>query len=120
MLILSYLVFSDLACHLEDTRIGVLWLHCATYQETELESRNQEASPSAGKNIGSVWIGLVLCCEWKCVPTTISIGVDISEVPSCHLLLIMSSQSGSQKLLQRSVFHEFTVYPSDFGLFLTQ
>ena len=24
-----FLAFSDLACHLEDTGIGVFWLHCA-------------------------------------------------------------------------------------------
>ena len=27
----SFLVFSDLTCHLEDTRIGVFWFHCATW-----------------------------------------------------------------------------------------
>ena len=25
----SFLAFSDLTCHLEDTHIGVFWLHCA-------------------------------------------------------------------------------------------
>ena len=25
----SFLAFSDLTCHLEDTGIGVSWLHCA-------------------------------------------------------------------------------------------
>ena len=25
-----FLAFSDLTCHLEDTGIGVFWLHCAT------------------------------------------------------------------------------------------
>ena len=24
-----FLVFSDLACHLEDTEIGAFWLHCS-------------------------------------------------------------------------------------------
>ena len=24
-----FLLFSDLICHLEDTGIGVVWLHCA-------------------------------------------------------------------------------------------
>ena len=52
-------------------------------KETELGSSDQEASPSAGKNTGIV---LVPCCTWKCVPTAISGGVDISEVPGCHLL----------------------------------
>ena len=57
-------------------------------KETELGISNQEASPSAGKNTE---IGLVPCCAWKCVPTAISGGVDISEVPGCHLLQQMSS-----------------------------
>ena len=26
-----FLAFSDLTCHLEDTGIGVLWLHCAAW-----------------------------------------------------------------------------------------
>ena len=49
----------------------------------------QEASPSAGKNTR---IDLVPCRAWKCVPTVISGGVDISKVPGCHLLRQMSSQ----------------------------
>ena len=52
-------------------------------KETKLGSRDQEASPSAGKNTGVV---LVPCRAWKCVPTAISGGVDISKVPGCHLL----------------------------------
>ena len=52
-------------------------------KETKLESRDQEASPLAGKNTGVV---LVPYCPWKCVPTAISGGVDISGVPGCHLL----------------------------------
>ena len=58
-------------------------------KETELGSSYQEVSPSAGKNTGVV---LVSCCTWKCVPTAISGGADISEVPGCHLLQQMSSQ----------------------------
>ena len=50
---------------------------------------SKETSPSAGENTGVV---LVLCHAWKCVPTAISGGVDISEVPGCHLLRQMSSQ----------------------------
>ena len=57
-------------------------------RETEIGSSDQEASPSAGKNTGVV---LVACREWKCVPTAISDGVDISEVPG-YLLRQMSSQ----------------------------
>ena len=52
-------------------------------KETKLGSSNQEASVSAGKDIGIV---LVSCCSWKCIPTAISGGVNISEVPGCHLL----------------------------------
>ena len=44
-------------------------------------------------------------------------GVDISEVPGCHLLRQMSSQWGSQKLLQGLVFHEITAYLSIFNQF---
>ena len=86
-------------------------------KETKLGSSDQEASPSAGKNTNIV---LVPCRIWKCVPTATSGGVDISEVPGCHLLQQMSSQYGSQKLLQRLVSHELTVHLSGFNLFLTQ
>ena len=48
-------------------------------QETKLGISDQEASPSAGKNTRVVR-------AWKCIPTVISGGVDISEVPGCHLL----------------------------------
>ena len=58
-------------------------------KEAELGSSDQEASPSASKNTGVV---LVPCRVWKCVPTAISGGVDISEVPRCHSLRQMSSQ----------------------------
>ena len=58
--------------------------------ETKLGSSGEEASLSAGKkNTGIV---LVPCRAWKCVPTAISSGVDISKVPGCHLLRQMSSQ----------------------------
>ena len=58
-------------------------------KETELGSSGQEASPSAGKNNGIV---LVPCRAWKCVPTAVYGGVDISEFLGCHLLRQMSSQ----------------------------
>ena len=47
-------------------------------KEAKLGSSNQETSPSVGKNTGIV---LVPCCPWKCVPTAISGGVDIFQVP---------------------------------------
>ena len=46
--------------------------------------------------------------------------MDISDVPGCHLLRQMSSQWGSQNLLQGLVSHELTAYLSVFNLFLTQ
>ena len=58
-------------------------------KEAESASSNQEASPSASKNIGIV---LVPSRAWKCVPTAISGGVDISEFPGCHLLRQLISQ----------------------------
>ena len=45
---------------------------------------------------------------------------DISEVLGCHLLQQISSQWGSQILLQRLVSHQLTAYLSDCGHFLTQ
>ena len=86
-------------------------------KETKLGSIDQEFSPSAGKRTRVV---LVPCCTWTCVPTTVSSGVDTWETPRCHILRQMSSQWGSQKLLQRFVSHEHTVYFFVFDLFLTQ
>ena len=56
-------------------------------KETKLGRSDKEVSPSAGKNSGVV---LVPCHAWKCVPTAISSGVDISKVSRCHLLQQMS------------------------------
>ena len=86
-------------------------------KKTELGSSDQEASPSAGKNTGII---LVLCCTFRCLPTAISGGVDISNVPGCHLLEQTSFQRGSQKLLQGLVSHEPTAYLSVLTLLLTQ
>ena len=52
--------------------------------------------------------------------TAITDGVDISEVPGCHLFWYKSSQWWSQKILQGLVSHELTAYLSVFDLFLTQ
>ena len=43
--------------------------------------------------------------------------MDISEVTHCHLLRQVSSQLGSQKLLQGLVPRELTAYLSIFNLF---
>ena len=58
-------------------------------KETEPGSSDQEASPSAGKNTGVV---LVPCSCMEVCPYSYFWGVDISEVPGCHLLQQMSSQ----------------------------
>ena len=52
-------------------------------KEIKRGSSDQEASPSAVKNTG---IDFLPHCAWKCVPTAILCGVDISEIPGCHLL----------------------------------
>ena len=70
----------------------------ADSKETKLGSRNQEASSSAGKNTSVV---LVPCHTWNHDPAAIFCGVDISEVPRCHLLQQMKSQWVSQKITSR-------------------
>ena len=86
-------------------------------KKTKLGRSDQEASPSAGKNTRII---LVPCCTFKCLPTAISGGVDISNIPGCHLLQQMSFQWGSQRLLQGLVSHEPTAYLSVLTLLLTQ
>ena len=81
--------------------------------ETKLGSSVQQASPSAGNNTGIV---LVPCRALN----AISGSVDISKVPGCPLLRRISSQWGSQKLLQGLVSHELAAYLSVLNQFLTQ
>ena len=92
MLIL-FLTFSDLTCHLEDRNRCFLVALChLIVRRLKLEVATKRLLHQQVKNTGVV---LVLCsdvCAWKCVPTAISGGVDISEVPGCHLLRQMSSQ----------------------------
>lgn len=52
-------------------------------KKTELQSSNQEVSPSGDGNTRAV---LVPCCTWKCVSIAIFGAVDISEVLGHHLL----------------------------------
>ena len=66
-------------------------------KESKLESSNQEVFPSTGKNTEIV---LVPCPTWKCASTAISSDMDIHEVSGCHFLQQMSSQWGSEKLIQ--------------------
>ena len=77
-------------------------------KDTELGSSNQEASPSAGKNTGVV---LVPCSRMEVHPYSYFWWY------GCHLLRQMSSQWGSQKLLQGLVSHELTAYLHIFNLF---
>ena len=50
--VLIILAFSNLTCHLEDTGRGVFWLLCVVCgKETELESSDQEASPTVGTTV---------------------------------------------------------------------
>ena len=58
-------------------------------KETKLGRSNQDASPSASKNTGAVLVSYRL---WKCATKAVSGGVNISEVPRCHLLEQMSFQ----------------------------
>ena len=81
-------------------------------KETELESRNQEAFPSAGKNTGVVLVPS-LCME-VCPYSHVRW---CGFFRGCHLLWHMSSQCGSQKLLQELVSHETAAYFSIFNLF---
>ena len=80
-------------------------------KETKLGSSDKEASPLAGKN---AWVVLMPHYAWKCVPTTISGGLNISEVPGYHFLWLMSSQWGSQRLLQELLSHELTAWTHQF------
>ena len=59
-------------------------------KESELGSSDQEASALAVKNTGGSFSAHVPTL--KCVPTAISVGVDISEVFGCHFLRQTSSQ----------------------------
>ena len=114
-----YLVFSNLIYLLQDTGIGVSACTMPLdSKETELGSHNQEASPSAGKITEVV---LVPCCTRKCVPTAVSVHVDIPGVLECSLLQHMSSLRGSQILLQGLVSHAHKANLSDFyPIFSTQ
>ena len=65
------------------------WSFSPDSKETKLGSSHQEASLSAGKNTRVVLVPYS-CMEVR--SSAVSSGVDISEVPGCHLLQHMSSQ----------------------------
>ena len=54
-----HMASSDLTCHLEDSRTGVLWLHCITWWEKKFGNGYQKASSSTDENTGVV---AVPCC----------------------------------------------------------
>ena len=86
-------------------------------KETKLGSSDQELSSSAGKNTRGVLVSCT-CMEVRPYsPTATSGGVDISEVPWCHLLQQMSSLRGLKQLIQGLVSHELKAYLSIFNLF---
>ena len=113
-----FLAFTDLTCHLTGCRntCFLVALCCLIVRRPNLEEATKRLLHQQVKT----GIVLVLCHAWKCVPTVISSGVNISEVPGCYLLRQMSSQWGSQKLHQGLVSYEITAYLSIFNLFLTQ
>ena len=39
-MLIIFLAFQDLTCHLEDTGIGVFWLHCVVAQASQSASKN--------------------------------------------------------------------------------
>ena len=85
-----FVAFSDLICDLEDT--VQVFLECTVppnSKETELEISNQEAPPSAGKSSGCH------VSAAKYVPTAISDGADISEVPGYHLVVQYNEAMGT-------------------------
>ena len=65
LMLILFLAFTDLSCNLEDTGIGVFWLHFPPdIKETEFGSSDQEA-PSSGKNTRIV---LVPCSRMEVHP----------------------------------------------------
>ena len=59
------------------------WTVLPDIKETKLGSSNQETFPLPSKNAKVV---LVPFRTWKRIPTAISGGVDITEVPECHFI----------------------------------
>ena len=74
-----FLAFPDLTCYLQDTRIGVA-LSRLIVRRQNLEVANKRLLHKQASR------------TWKCVPTAISGGVDISEVPGRRWLQQMRSQ----------------------------
>ena len=108
----TFLAFSDMTCHLVHTETGVFVALChLIVRRPNLEVVIKRLLHQHVKLPGQFYCHVR---AWKCVPTAISGGTDISKIPGCHLLWQMSFQGGSQKLLQGLVSHELTAF-----LFLT-
>ena len=110
-----YLAFLDLTCHLEDTWIGA----SGCTAPCDIIVSRSKVTKKLLHHQQSTGVILLSCRAWKCVPTAFSGVVDISEAFVCYLLRQMSSQWGSQNLLQGLVSLELTAYLSVFNLFLT-
>ena len=101
--VLIILAFSNLTCHLEDTEIGVLWLLCVVCgKETELESGDQEASPTVGATVcpysnfwwcgyfQAPWVLFVMTDELSVRVTKTTSRIDVfwtHSLPFCFLFL---------------------------------
>ena len=85
----SFLAFSDLSPWGYRNRCFSGCTVPPDSKETKLGSSDQEASPSADKNTGILFVP---CRAWKCIPTAISDGVNISQILGCYLLQQISSQ----------------------------
>ena len=111
-----FFAFCFLTCRFEDRGTGVFgYTLPPDRKETKLESSNQEASPSPGKNTGVV---LVPCFRMEVHSYSYFRWCGYFWGPwCCHFLWQISSEWGSQKLFQGLVPHELTVYPSIFNQF---
>ena len=102
-----FLAFPDLTCHLQDMRIGVALSRLIVGRQILEVATKRLLHKQASRT-------------WKCVPTSISGCVDISEVPGRRWLQQMSSQWELQIILQELVSHQLTSYLSVFDTFLSQ
>ena len=111
----SFLAFTDLTCHLEDTGIGffLVALCCLIVRTPNLEVATKWL---LHQELKILRVSYSAC---KCVPLAISGSVNVSKIPRCHLLRQMTSQWWSQKFPLGLVSHELTANLSIFNLFLT-
>ena len=107
-----FLAFSDLNCHLRDTRIGISG--CTVLpdsKEAELGSSNKEASPSAGKKYRGSFSAMFAhgCVSLQLFPVVWIFLRSLGVI--CYNRWVLSE---GQKLLQEltaciSIFNQFTL-----------